>query len=536
MNSTLVLLARLRARAAWRKIKRAVGTPKGALLGLFTLAILGLMIVPNLLVRRNAGPIANNVPFLNPPILFIFWLAITLSGRNAMATAFSLPEVEFLFSGPFSRRQLLVYKLILNSLGPLGTALLMPLFLMSFAIWWPALFAGVWLTFVFIQMTSMLFTLLIDWLGARFVRWRSIALVAASIVLAASLLQTGALEGGRTPLERLDAFQSAWAARVVLAPFECFSRLARATTVAELALWGGPALAINALVVLLILRMDANFLEASLAASQRRYQWIERARRSGGMPAIGTRSKPRFGLPRFPWLAGVGPIAWRQSLELIRTSARLIVVLPAMLAFGAPAAFAGEEVAGYSVIGMTVFVGFMISMMIPMGLRIDLEHVEMLKSLPIRAGAIVWGSIAAAVLYPTLIQLLAVVLLSAFIGRWTPMATAAVCFAVPLNLLLVSADAIMVLLFPSTRRFIPGDLLAGVRLMVTYMVKVLLIMLAAAIAGLYALVVYLLMGEAEIAMATAAWITLIIEGCVTVWCASLLFERFDPSAESSEER
>ena len=233
-------------------------------------------------------------------------------------------------------------------------------------------------------------------------------------------------------------------------------------------------------------------------------------------------------------MAGAGPVAWRQSLELIRASGRLIVVLPAMIMVGLPALFAAEK-SDPSVMAMTFFIGIMISAVIPMGLRTDLRHVEVLKSLPVRAGAIVWGSIATAVLYPTLIQLLAVALLSTLMGGWTPFATASIGFAIPLNLLLVSADGIMALLFPSTRRFVPGDLLVGVRMMLAYLAKFLLVLLAAAVAGLYALIVYLLIGEAPVAMAVAAWITLVIEGTVVVWCASLLFERYDPSSEGGGE-
>ena len=279
MNSTLVLLARLRARSAFRKVKRAVSTPKGALLGLIALAIFGLMILPGLIVGRTANPIKFNLWFLNPAVLFGFWLVITLSGRNTAAIAFSLPEVEFLFPGPFTRRQLLTYKLVLSALGPLGTALMMPVFLWSFAIWWPALTAGIWLTFMFIQTSSLLITLVFNWLNERFVGCKRVAFIAMAMVLAASLLQTGALSGKQAPQERLAAFRSAWAVQAVLAPFEAFNRLTRATTAAQLAVWGGVALAINAVAIVFVLRMDANFLEASLAASQRRYEWIERAKR-----------------------------------------------------------------------------------------------------------------------------------------------------------------------------------------------------------------------------------------------------------------
>jgi putative ABC exporter len=536
MNSTLVLLARLRARAAWRKLLRTLSRPKGALLVVFTLAFFGLVLLPNVLINRAQRPPIDNVWFLNPAVLFGFWVVITASGRNTVATAFSLAEVEFLFPGPFTRRQLLLYKLTVSSLGPLGTALIFPIFLWQFALWWPALVLGIWLAFVFIQTTSLLFTLIVDWLGERFANWRRFAVAAVAAMLVFSLWQTGALENNQTPMDRLAALQSSWAAQAVLAPFAAFSHLARATTFDQLALWGGASLAANVVVVVLILRMDANFLQASLVASQRRYDWLQRAKRSGGLPSLGPRTRPRLGLPQFPRLFGAGPIAWRQSLDLMRNSARLILVLPAVLVMGAPALLMGQEANHAAVIGMTAILGWLISTMMPLGLRTDLQHVEVFKTLPLHASAIVWGSIAAAVVYPSVIQIAAVGVLSALTRHWSWASTFAVCFAVPLNLLLVSSDSILVLLYPSTRQFVPGDFLTGMRLMLSYLAKVLFVGVAAAVAGLYVLVVYLLVGESPLPMALGGWVVLMLEGAVTVWCASLLFERLDPSLDAADEQ
>ena len=535
MNSTLLLLCKLRARAAWRKLRRAVSTPKGALLGLFSLGFLALMIVPNLVIAQTQTPIMTNLWFVSPPALFGFWLFIVAMGRNTGSITFSLAEVEFLFPGPFSRRQLLAYKLLLGALAPLGNAILIPIFLWRFAIWTPAVMLGFWLTFVFVQMTSLLFTLVVDWLSERFTRWRTIGLAVLAVLVLFSFWQAGVLEAEGTPLERIAALESAWPVQVILAPFAAFSHVARATTAAQLALWSAVALAINAATVLLIFRMDANFLQASLAASQKRYAWLERAKRGGGIPALSQRSNPRFGLRPFPRVAGAGPIAWRQLLELMRNSGRLLYVLPAILAMLAPVLLVGRHGSEFSAIGMMVMVGFMMSMMMPMGLRTDLLHIEVFKSLPITSGAIVWGSITSAVFYPTVVQVVAVAVLSAIGGEWTSASTLAVCFAMPLNLLLVSADSILVLLYPSTRQFVPGDFQLGMRLMFTYLAKILLVAVAAGVAGALVLIVYWILGESHVVMATAAWVTLMIEGALAMTAASLLFERFDPSSQSLEE-
>jgi len=534
MNAPLILLSKLRARAAWRKLRRAVSSPKGALLGIFSLGFLAMMILPNLMLTGQQAPIITNLWFVSPPALFGFWLFIVAMGRNTSSITFSLAEVEFLFPGPFSRRQLLAYKLLLSALAPLGNALLIPIFLWRFALWTPAIMLGFWMTFVFVQWTSLLFTLVVDWLSERFARWRSIGLVLLATLALISFWQVGGLEGDGTPLERLAKLEMAWPVKAILAPFTAFSQVAQATTAAQLALSTALALAVNAVVVVLIFRMDHNFLQASLAASQKRYAWLERAKRSGGVPSLGQRSKPRFGLPTFPRLAGAGPIAWRQLLELMRSSGRLIYVLPAILAMIAPVLLVGRQ-SDRLAIGLVVMVGFMMSMLMPMGLRTDLLHIETFKSLPISSSAIVWGSITSAVLYPTVVQVVAVAVLAALSGEWTNMSTLAACFAVPLNLLLVAADSILVLMFPSTRRFVPGDFLLGMRLMFTYLAKILLVAVAAGVAGASTLVVYWFLGESRVAMATVGWVALVIEGAMTLMVASLLFERFDPSGHTLEE-
>jgi len=534
MNAALWLLVKLRTKAALRKIWRTVQRPKGLLLVLFSVAFFIAMILPNLLLRRPDVPQMHGAWFLRPTALFFFWLMLTATGRNASAIAFTLPEVEFLFPGPFSRRALLTYKLGLSVLAPLGTALFLPLFLSQFRLWWPAAMLAVWLVFVFMQNTALLINLLVDWLGERWRRWRNALGAALAVVVVISAWQGGALVPGLSPLARGQALEGSWAAQVVLAPFGVFSSLAQAENAGQLALSTGLALVINAVVLALIYWMDANFIEASLQASQKRYEWMERLRRGGGFPTIGARSKPRFSLPTFPRLGGVGTIAWRQALELLRNSTRLIFILPMVVGLAVPAMITGEEFTVGPVLGMTFFVSFIISTIMPMGLRTDLAHVDAFKSLPLAAPAIVAGSLLPGVIYPLIVQLVLLAMVAVITGSWSLALTAVMIFALPLDVLLVAADSVLVLLFPSTRQFTPGDMLAGMRMTFVYLAKIALLLVAAAGAALVAGAVYLLVGEVEILMGAAAWLTLMFEGAALVILAAWLFERFDPSLDNSE--
>ncbi len=325
---------------------------------------------------------------------------------------------------------------------------------------------------------------------------------------------------------------------MILAPFVVFSRLLTVSGPEEFAVWGSAALTLNLVVAAMVLKLDANFMEASAAASQRRYEFMRRAQRGGGVPAIGLRSKPRFSLPRFPWLAGAGPVAWRQMLDLARGSSRILFLLPGLFGLVAPALFMSQKHAMPSpaLVVMPIFVlGFLIHMVVPLGLRSDLDHVDTLKALPISSGAVVLGSMLPAVMYPSAIQFLLTGLLTALPKReWSSITVATVCFIIPFNLLLSSFDSVLVLLFPSSRRLVPGDFLAGARFMLIYLVKFLFLLATGAAAGFFVFLTALVSGDSEIAMGLIGWLVLAIEGAITIYMASLLLDRFDPSADTTE--
>lgn len=538
MNRALLVLMKLRFRGVVRKILRTVKRPKGALLLLLSVGLFAMAVLPGVLLP-NAGQeklTIQNPWFLRAEALFVFWLLMMITGRGAGGLAFTLPEVEFLFAGPFSRRELLAYKLALGTLAPLGTALMMALFLGRFALWWPALLLGVWLAFAFMQNTSLLLRLFLDWFSELTSAWRWIVVAVVVSLLAAGVWQAqGALEAGLSWLTRWQIIHSTWLVQVVLLPFEAFATLLQAKSLENLATCAAIGLALNTVVIALILWSDANFLEASLAASQKRYEMLQRARRGGGMPSIGVRSKPRLGLPTFPRLGGAGPVAWRQMLDLLRNSARLLFVLPAVIAMGAPAVFAGPHGLTISIVVLTLFVSFLISTVMPLGMRADLQHVEALKALPIRPGLIVWGSIASAVLYPTIVQIAVLLLLTLISGQWLMASSLSAAFALPLNLLLVSVDSVLVLLYPSTRHFTAGDPLVGARMTLVYLVKYVYLTLAAIVPAAWVMVVQLVVGDSIGLMAAGAWLAMMVEGALTIWLASWLFARFDPSLEEAVE-
>ena len=61
-----------------------------------------------------------------------------------------------------------------------------------------------------------------------------------------------------------------------------------------------------------IFAFDAQYLEATAAASAKLYARIERLRNTGGGGLLRTPKRAGRSLPMPPYLGGLGPIAWRQ--------------------------------------------------------------------------------------------------------------------------------------------------------------------------------------------------------------------------------
>jgi hypothetical protein len=376
-------------------------------------------------------------------------------------------------------------------------------------------------------------TLGATWLGERYRLAIALAVLALVSAIAVSIWQSDFLAEHADFRDRLRALEASGVSRTVLAPFAVFSRVMGAQSFGELARWFPPALAMDVLLGLSILALDGFFVEASLDASQRRYEAMERLKRAGGMPTIGARSKPRLGLVSFPRLGGIGTIAWRQSLEMLRSSSRLLLALPAVIAPFAAAVAASSQRSGVPpdglVIALTLITGFMITTLMQLGLRNDLDHVDVIKTLPFSTQRIVWGSVGASILYIELVQLLAVAAMLFALRQWMPAAAGALALAIPINVLTVAADSTLVLLFPSIRRFAPGDVLVGVRMVLVNFAKVVFAVLAASVAGVFFVITRLLISEVPLAAFGIAWSVLFLEGLATVWLAAYLFKHYDPS-------
>src|SRR5262245_52141552 len=167
MPRALWLLLGLQLRGWGRFLARNVATLKGALLAIVGLTLIVVWLVPLLLMPRGFG--ADPGPFLRygPVGLLAYCIVTTQFSLGERAVYFSPAEVQFLFTGPFGRRQVLVYKVILTLLVALPTGLIMAIAVNIRDTWFPAKFTGMLLVFVLLQLGSMALAMLSESVGAR---------------------------------------------------------------------------------------------------------------------------------------------------------------------------------------------------------------------------------------------------------------------------------------------------------------------------------------------------------------------------------
>ncbi len=153
MPRALWLLLGLQTRAWLRSAGRSLGTVKGALLVLLGLAVflpwmLSLFLTP----ATSASMSAEVVRTWGPGWLLLYCVLNVLLSSGERALYFNPAEVQFLFPGPFSRRQILAYKLLSALIVALPSALILSMVLRIHAHTWIATLVAALLGLAFLQL------------------------------------------------------------------------------------------------------------------------------------------------------------------------------------------------------------------------------------------------------------------------------------------------------------------------------------------------------------------------------------------------
>ena len=360
--------------------------------------------------RNRGGPPIDQVPGLvaaAPAFSGMVLLLIAALGWVAPFESglleFSEAETQFLFPAPLTRRQLLVHRLLRSQLGMLFGAVILGITIPSSSgyrrLWvgiatWLALLAGkIYFTGVSLSRARMRAAG-----GARRLRAAAPAVIVgvATAIVAVSLVRAfmAAPPSGLADVVALVAGVAAQPLpRLILVPFIALARPAFATTFGEYLAALAGALVVLAAVTLWMFRSDEVFHDAADEATRRR------SRRPQGQREISYRARAEAwklaptGRPEiaFAWKAVMQTLRVFDRREMIRLAAILMLLTTFTLATGrqGPAALVG----GFA-IAAAAFTILMAPQIVRIDIRQDLQHLELLKTWPVRASAIVRGELA----------------------------------------------------------------------------------------------------------------------------------------------
>jgi hypothetical protein len=562
MHHALSYLMLLQLRGLLRRGLRQARTPRGALFFIFGLIVFALWLLPALLTADIAKPAPAEVRNVIPLVLLGITLLTTLTSAGEKAIAFTGGEVDFLFPGPFTRRQLMLFKLVKGAFISILSGLVISIPILRNATYWIACYLGCAFSLMFVQYAGTVALLIGQSVGER-TRARGKLLVVA-VIVGLIVLALHSVAGPHwwdalmaDPRDMLQKFAVTLPGRILLAPFYVLTMVLTADDLAnQLPLWTLVAVAMNGALVALILVLDSGFMEAAAGASERRYERMRRFRSGGALNAsVGAEpgAKPasdrsRRPLPMLPWLGGAGPIAWRQLTHARRAGKSLLIVLLLLAASVGPIFIASARndnplAVTIPVLSILAWMSILLASVLRFDFRADLDSIETLKTLPLRPSAVAAGQLIAPTLVMTLIHWIVVVATLVITARQPtgdairgPMLVAAVV-ALPFNLLMFVAENLIFLLAPTRPSGSgPGDFSLLGKQIFTLMIRTLGVGIAAFIAGALAAGVYFVLTWANVpagltlaAATAAAFVVLSIEGIATVPLVGLAFRRFDPS-------
>ena len=246
MPPALFKLMGMQFRGFARRIFRGSTGIRRAMMFGFGALVIVLWLLPSVLMARRGQPSDPHRIRLAAPFALLGVCVLTLvSSAGDGAISFTPGEVDMLFPGPFSRRQLIGYKLIKSTVAAAASSVVLSIVLLRHARWWPACYAGVLLSLLFIQFFSINTVLIVQTFGATAqskLRLATLALVGiAAIVIARHVGPVAGSFDAVHWMERIDAIPLAHA---MLSPFAVFGRLMTSESAGELARNGMLALLI----------------------------------------------------------------------------------------------------------------------------------------------------------------------------------------------------------------------------------------------------------------------------------------------------
>jgi len=535
IHPALLLLVRMRWRAMFRKTVRGIGTVRGALLFLLGLSLVILWLLPTVMLslRGERGDVESFRTMIPLGMLGMCLLSL-MTSAGERAIYFSPGEVEFLFPGPFSRREVLAYKLLGTAANVLIGSLIFSVFVLRYASSWFAGYVGVVLALLFVQYFTMAAMILGETMSQRaYTRARKIILFIFGALLAVIAGQVMSMRADARDAGFLLLLKDSPWVQYLLMPLAPFARVMTAESLfPDLALWAAVCVAMNATLFFVIVGLDAEYRETAIRISQRIYTRIQHAQRSGMAPAVVKAGKRR--MPLLPWWGGTGPIIWRQCVNAIRNSrSMLMITILLTVAVAVPAMRNDTSERGIAtILTMLIWLTVMMSMMIRFDFRADIERMDWLKVLPIPPLALSAGQLVVPVAICTALQVYLTAIATYFMGR-QELIPLMLVFGLPTNLLMFAAENTLFLLMPTkSAAFSPGDFQMFGRQLIFLLVKTLIVGAVWGLSFLAGAAVYFLTGQNTTAGGVAVWCCLTVAAIGCIAAVAWAFGQYDVSRDT----
>ena len=438
-----------------------------------------------------------------------------------------------MFAGPFGRRELLVFRTLVSLVGTALSSLLFSFVFLRWGASWHTAYVGVFLSLVFIQMLTMNAMLISQMIEeGAYTKMRKIALLGVMGVVTAALWPVMSKGADLGAMETVRQARAHVVLKWFLMPFEPFAQVTTATRVfPDLLVWAAAAAGINLLLFGLVLKLDAEFRDTAVAVSQRVYNRLQRARKSGMAQSSSGKAKGR--LPQLPWWGGAGPMIWRQALGAGRNS-KSLVLMGVLLGVGvaAPLIVKGTDFKGFwPVFGSGLFwLTLILTMALRFDFRGDIDQMEWLKGLPLNPAALFAGQLLVPVCVAFVFQTAAFALAAHV--KHMPAVMVILAFAVPVNILVFGVENAMFLLFPSRMTAMhPGDFQMFGKQILMMLVKVLATVTLGGIAAGAGALVWWATGKSLVAGGAATWLVMTPLCCLVIPLGAWAYRRFDVSLD-----
>ena len=536
MDPALFRLLMMRLRGGFRLRLIQLTSLRGLLFFLAFVGIIWLLVVTNS-SPDDAGAMADAAldrqalsaqisTFM--PISMLAMSLLTVALTTGPTFHFSQTEINFLFTGPFRRRDLIIYKFGAYVAGATLSSALIAVFAQAQTGSALSAFIAALLTIIFVQLNSAVIVMAAQTLeGSRLarIRYPVIALLFAAVV--ASLVYAWTAPD-RSFFDLLSAFRHSWVGSIILFPYIVFAELFVSSSLPQLAFWAFIALLINSAQLRAAIALDARTTDRALSENARESDRWERVKQGGSYWAT-QRAEVRS-IRHSPAWGGLGPIAWRQALNVARNSLKVVVVFVGIAACAGPlAAAVGIPITDPRTLTVFyTFFGFILPRTLVCDFRGDLSRMEIYKTLPIAPWRICAGQLVVQVLvtYVIILSLIASFLVFEQ-GFGTSVALAFAVFALPFTVLLYAIENTIHLLFP--KKLVPmgrADFEFLGRSLVEFIAKTIIVLAAAGASAGVGIFILTTLRTSLVLPALASWMTLTLIGLLMIVVMQYAFRRF----------